>query len=184
MARGDAKANPWLIIKAHRATYVDVVTHGRRYRDVALLEGVPGLALLVCLLVGVRLPVPTSVGLLTVAGLLSAFLFGLMLQMADRATTWADDPPERGPATSAHAEYLKELAANSGYASLVSIATCVAFVVASSTSGLPLRVSSAVGVALGSHLVLTLLMVMKRVFALTVERLNLARTGGGRRRAA
>ena len=119
-----------------------------------------------------------SVGLLTVSALLSAFLFGLMLQVADRAATWADSAPERGRATSDHATYLAELAANAGYASLVSILTSVAFVVASTSHGWVLRVAAALGLGLGSHLVLTLLMVMKRVFNLTLQRLRIARTTG------
>lgn len=120
----------------------------------------------------------SGVGLLTVAGLLSALLFGLVLQVADRTTTWADSAPERGQATSDHAAYLGELTANAGYAALVSIAAAVAFVVASTSHGWLLRVFAAVSLGLGSHLVLTLLMVMKRVFNLTLQRLRIARTTG------
>jgi len=65
--------------------------------------------------------VVASVGLLTESGLLSAFLVGVMLQISERALDWSDSSPTLGPETSAHATYLVELAANSGYASLVAI---------------------------------------------------------------
>jgi amino acid permease len=89
----------------------------------------------------------------------------------------ADMRPERGPATSEHAVNLEELATNAAYASLVCISAAVVFVVASIGTHWVLRVSSGLGLALGAHLVLVLLMVMKRVFALTQERLRRARTG-------
>jgi hypothetical protein len=139
--------------------------------------GIPRAALGGSLLFGVELDGGIAVGLLTVSGLLSALFFGVMLQVSERAVSWADDSPEPGPHTSGHAAYLGELAANAGYASLVSITAALVYVVASVSSGWLLLVSSALGVALGLHLVLILLMVMKRVFALTQERLTRARTG-------
>lgn len=178
MARGDLKADPRPIIWAHHRTYVNVNTGRARWQDFALLDGLPLGITDLLIWKNVRLSAIASVGLLTVAGLLSAFLFGLMLQVADRATTWADSAPERGPATSDHATYLAELAANAGYAALVSIVASVAFVVASTSHGWLLRVTAALGLGLGSHLVLTLLMVMKRVFNLTLQRLRIARSSG------
>jgi hypothetical protein len=178
MATGDLKPDPRPIISAHHRTYINVATGQRRWQDYALLDGVPVVIAALLLWKNVDLATVASVGLLTVSGLLSAFLFGLMLQVADRAATWADSAPERGRATSDHATYLAELAANAGYASLVSILTSVAFVVASTSHGWVLRVAAALGLGLGSHLVLTLLMVMKRVFNLTLQRLRIARTTG------
>jgi hypothetical protein len=134
-----------------------------------------------CLVANVKLPVAASVGILTVSGLLGAFLFSVMLQVSERAMDWADSSPAPGPDTSSHAIYLGELAANSGYASLVCIVTSAIFVVASAGSGWLLRISTAVGLALALHMGLVLLMVMKRVFALTTERLNRARTGADHR---
>ena len=107
-----------------------------------------------------------------------------MLQVADRATDWSESNPPPGRETSERAAYLEELAANAGYASLVSIVTAVLFVVASSTSDWPLRVFSALGIAAGVHLSLTLLMVMKRVFLWTQRRLVEAHTGTNSPRAA
>lgn len=178
MAKGDLKADPRPIIVAHHGTYIDVRTGRPRWQDYALLDGVPVAVTGVLLWRNLHLSKVASVGLLTVAGLLSAFFFGLMLEVADRAASWADSQPERGQATSAHATYLAELAANAGYAALVSIAVAVAFVVASTSHGWLLRSVIALGLGLGVHLVLTLVMIMKRVFNLTLQRLRIARTTG------
>jgi len=53
----------------------------------------------------------------------------------------------------------------------------IIFVIAATASKQLLEAASGIGLALGAHLVLVLLMVMKRVFALTQERLVRARTG-------
>jgi hypothetical protein len=182
--RGSFKADPRGIIRAHRKTYVDARTGAARPRDYAVFEGLPVVILAVCLAFEVELRPNTAIGLLTICGLLSAFLFGVMLQVSQRAVDWADSNPTPSAETSDHALYLEELAANAGYASLVSIAAAIAFAIASThfPSIWVSRISSAVGVALGLHLVLTLLMVMKRVFALTQQRLNRARTGASLRR--
>jgi hypothetical protein len=74
--------------------------------------------------------------------------------------------------------YLEELAANAAYASLVCIAAAVAFLVVSVSHGVVLEISSALGVALGLHMALVLLMVMRRVFLVTQSRLNDARVLG------
>ena len=68
-------------------------------------------------------------------------------------------------------------AANAGYASLVCVLTAAIFVVASVAKGTWLTLFSAIGLALASHLVLVLLLVLVRVFALTDERLKDTRTG-------
>ena len=177
MARGDSKPDPRKIIRAHRRTYIDVRTGKTRWQDYLLLDGVPLAVLAGCGSFGVTLGSTTSVGLLTVSGLLSVFLFGVVVQVAARAMELADQHPEPGPDTSAHAIYLAELAANAAYASLVCIAAAVVFVIASIGSHWVVRISSALGLALGTQLVMVLMMVLKRVFDLTVERLNRARTG-------
>ena len=178
----NSKASVYKIIQAHRATYVNAVTGRGSLRDRAEFEWLPILAGILFLVFDVTLRPAASVGLLTISGLLGAFLFGVMLQISDRAMDWADHPPQQGRDTSDHAEYLEQLAANAGYASLVSIAAAIAYVVAATAHGHAwvLRIASAVGLALGIHLALTLLMVMKRVFALTQQRLRRARTGVSR----
>jgi hypothetical protein len=135
----------------------------------------------VCIWQDVHLGATTATALLTATSLLSALLFGVMLQISGRAMDWADSKPEPGKSTSDHAQYLEELAANAGYASLVCIVDAIVFVVAATASKRLLEAASGIGLALGAHLVLVLLMVMKRVFALTQERLIKARTGAERR---
>jgi hypothetical protein len=148
-----------------------------RWQDRLTFEGWPVAVFGGCLALNVRLNSGASAGLLTVTGLLGIFLFGVVVQLSARAMDLADARPEPGPATSEHAIYLEELAANAAYASLVCIFAAVVFVVASIGSHWVLRISSALGLAISAHLVLVLMMVMKRVFALTQERLRRARTG-------
>ncbi len=176
MKAGNAKIDVRNILRAHRATYVDAITERRRVRDYLLMEGVPVALVIVCVVIKVEIHALLAAGLLTVSGLLSALFFGVMLQVSDRAMNWADSTPQRGAETSQHAIFLQELAANAGYASLVSIVAAIAYVVVSVSNGWLLRVASAVALGLGAHLVFVLLMVMKRVFALTENRLNRART--------
>jgi hypothetical protein len=175
--RGSLKASPWSIIRAQNETYVDARTGKTRWQDYAVFYGVPAVVAGISAWRHVKLSGAASISLLTAAALLAGLFFGVMLQVSERAMQWADESPTPSGETSTHAKYLRELAANSGYASLVCIGAAIAYVVASTTAHRKLEVASAVGLALGFHLVLVLLMVMKRVFALTEERLNRARTG-------
>ena len=178
MKRGTSKPNVWRLVTAHRATYVDA--DGRpRWQDFVLLDGVPLASIGLTLLLGVELKRPLAVGLLTVSGLLAGLLFGVMLQVSARALDWAESAPNPSRETSRHAQYLQELSANAGYASLVCVLAAIVYVIAGVSSGVVLSISSAFGIGLGLHLVLSLFMVMKRVFLLTTERLNRARTGSG-----
>jgi hypothetical protein len=171
------KSSPRHIIKAHYATYVDATNEKIRWQDHATFEGVPLIVLVGGYLLDVKFSTAASTALLTVSGLLSAFLFGVMLQISQRAMEWAAEGPTPSAETSNHAIFLREIAANAGYAALISIAAAMVFVVATVTTKLPLRISSSVGLALGAHMVLVLLMVMNRVFAVTENRLTRARTG-------
>jgi hypothetical protein len=180
VAKGDFKADPREIIRAHRRTYIDARTGERSWRDRAVFEAVPAAVAVVCLIFNVRLNGGAITGLLTVAGLLGVLLFGVLVQLSTHAMDLADERPEPGPETSAHVIYVSELTANTAYASLICIFTAIVFVVASIGSGWALRISSAVGLALSVQVVLVLMMVMKRVFLLTQERLTWARTGADR----
>jgi small-conductance mechanosensitive channel len=171
------KADPRDLIQAHYATLVDNRNGRPRPLDHVAFEGLPVAVFIGCLVIGVSLKPEVSAGLLTVAGLLSAFFFQTMLQIAQRSMEWADEEPLPGPDTSRRAEFLKQIAANAGYASLVCIATAAVFVGASVAQGTALTVLSALGLALAVHLILVLLMVLVRVFALTKERLRDTRTG-------
>jgi hypothetical protein len=178
--RGTFKGDPRYIIDAHRNSYVDARTGKARWQDHAVFEVIPALAAAGLIAGDVKLNTATSAGLLTVSGLLAAFLFGVMLQVYERAGEWAESAPEPSRDTSDHATNLEEIAANAGYAALVSLCAATAFVVASATSGWPLRIASGIGLALGVHLVLVLLMVMTRLFLLTKTSLDRARVGADR----
>jgi hypothetical protein len=178
MARNELKANPAVIVSAHYKTFVDGPSGDPRWQDFAVFLGLPAVAGAVCIWQGVELPASAGVGLLTLSGLLSAFLFGALMTVSERALNWADSEPTRGKATSQQASYLEELAANAAYASLVCIAAAIAFLVVGVSDGVVLEISSALGIALGLHMALVLLMVMRRVFLVTQSRLNDARTLG------
>jgi hypothetical protein len=154
-----------------------VRTDRARWQDLLVFEGSPIGVFVACMALDVRLNSGASTALLTVTGLFSLFLFTVVVQLSARAMDLADGRPEPGPATSEHVIYLGELTANAAYASLVCIFGAVVFVVADIGTNWVLRVSSAVGLAIGAHLVLVLMMVMKRVFNLTQALLNRARTG-------
>ncbi len=171
------KFSVWPIVRDHYATLRNDATGLPRPLDYIEFLGLPAALAVGCGVADVRLHELVSVGLLTVSGLLAAFLFQVMLQASQRALDWADSAPPPGPATSRHAKFMGELAANSGYASLVSIAACTAFVITSVISRAPLRIFTAIGLALALHLALVLLMVLRRVYALTQNRLTEVETG-------
>ncbi len=175
--RGDAKIDPTEMVRAHYRTYVDARTDKVRWQDHALITGIPVLAAVACFAGNVLFTSTVSVGLFTALGLLAAVLLGIMLQIAKMAISWAGSNPAQGVNTSFRARYFEELTANSAYASLVSIASAAGFVLASESSGFMLRVASAIGIALALHMVLVLLMVLKRVFAYTKARLIDAEVG-------
>jgi hypothetical protein len=177
---GGFKAGPWVIVSAHWRTYVDARGGTPRVRDWVEFGLPPLVAGGLSYYAHVKLSTAASAGLLTVSGLLGAFLFGVITQISNRAMDLAEEKPEPGSATTAHARNLGELAANAGYAGLVCITAAAVFVVASVSSHLWLRISSAVGLALAVHLGMTLLMVMRREFALTQERLSRVETGADR----
>ena len=90
------KFSPARLVGAHYKTYIDANTGKQRWQDHAWFEGLPLGVLAACWAIGVTLPIGASVGLLTVTGLLSAFLFGVMLQISERAMDWADTKRDGG----------------------------------------------------------------------------------------
>jgi hypothetical protein len=173
------KANPWKLIQQHYRTLRNYRTEEVRKRDWALFIGVPVFVFIVCFRLHLHLPKGASAGLLTTAGVLTAFFFGVMLQIAGRALEWADGRPPVGPETSWQAQFLQEIAANAGYATLVSILAAALFVGSLiATGSIALTILSSLGIALAVHLALMLSMILTRVYALTVNRLTDARVGG------
>jgi hypothetical protein len=172
------KADPSRLVRAHYRTLVDARTGRPLVKDYLTFAALPIGVGVYCRVQAVHLPTAASAGLLTVSGLVSAFLFSAMLQVSQRAMDWTDTNPEPSAQVSRHAIFLRELAANAGYASLVSVIAAGFFVVTAVTSKTVHLWLAAVGLALIVHLATVLLLVMQRVFALTEERLKVARTGG------
>lgn len=114
--------------------------------------------------------------LISVSGIVGAFLFGAFLQVAQRAVDWSDHAPGAGAMTSQMAEFLQTLAANAGYASLACIGTGAVFVVAALTDGLVQTLFTAFGAGLLTHVLMTLLLVARRIYAVVLASLNDART--------
>jgi hypothetical protein len=170
------KFSPMRIIRAHRKTYSDARTGAVMARDLFVFETMPAVISLICVLLNVQLNTAASAALLMVSGLLGALLFAAMLQASQRALDWADSEPQQSTQTTAHALFMGQLAANAGYASLVCIVAAICYFVATVATDSALTLASAVSIGITAHLVLVLLMVMRRVYALTEERLNVART--------
>ncbi len=164
------------LIRRHYDSYRDAATGRILWTDHLVFEGLPALVMGASVVAGVQLAGEASAAILAVSGLLSAFLFAVMLQVFERAMDLADEPPGRGAETSRHALFLGEISANAGYAALVAIATAVVALVATAVSKTALTIATGVALALGTHLILVLLMVMNRVYRLTEERLITART--------
>lgn len=171
------KANPRALVLAHHRSLVDDRNGKRHWPDYAVFYGLPLLALALGVVFGLSLSPEVSGALLTVTGLLSAFFFGAMLNVTQRALEWAEEKPEQGPSTSWQAEFMTQIAANAGYASLVSITAATLFVVALIAKGPILIWASALGLAVAVHMVLLLLMVMVWMFKITSRKLVDVKTG-------
>jgi hypothetical protein len=171
------KANPIGIIRAHYATLVDAETGHPLVLEYVVSLGVPVLVGIYCGVQEVKLPAVASGGLLTVCGLVFAFLFAAMLQMSQRAMDMSDSDKPTSKSITDHAEFVLEIAANSNYASLVSAVGAGVFVVAAVTSKTVLACASTIGLALMTHLAVLMLIVMQRVYSVTKERLLVAHTG-------
>jgi hypothetical protein len=173
------KANPWKLIRAHFRTLRDANTGKARTRDYALFVGFPVFVYVLCIYLEAQLGVEAAAGLLTATGVLAAFFFGVVLQVAQKAMELADNPPESGKATHWQIEFLKEIAASAGYACLVSVTAAAVFLASlMATSKWAVVVLSSLGIALGVHLVLLLSMVLSRVYDLILRRLRTAKVGG------
>lgn len=171
------KANPRPLVLAHLRSLVDDRNGKRHWPDYAIFYGLPLLVFVLGVVFGLSLSKEVSGALLTVTGLLGAFFFGAMLNVTQRALEWAEEKPGQGPSTSWQAEFMTQIAANAGYASLVSITAACLFVVAMIAEGTVLTVASALGLAVAVHMVLLLLMIMVWMFKITSRKLVDVKTG-------
>ncbi len=175
-----SKIDPSPIIAGHLATLAD--QSGQRHPgDFVEQFGIPLVAAVVAWVSEMEISSSTGLAILTLSGLFAAFLFQLMIQLLDRAASWAESHPPPGPSTSRYADLLGEVSANAGYASLLSaVVATAALMVAITSEGWQERVLAGGTVGLLVHLGMTLLLVARRVFLLTRTKLNDARTAGDR----
>lgn len=180
------KANPWKLIQAHYRTLRHAETGKSMWQDYALFLGFPAFVYVLCLFLEAELPPEANAGLLTATGVLAAFFFGVVLQVAQRAMELADQRSEPGnpkpdKATYWQIEFLKEIAASAGYACLISVlAAAVSLAALVTTSKWIFVVLCSLALALAVHLALLLAMVLSRVYALIVRRLRTAKVGGAK----
>lgn len=173
------KANPWQLIRAHHETFSNYPSGNVNRWDYVLFWGVPAIIAVVCVVLRASLPEGASIGLLTTAGVLTAFFFGVMLQVSSRAMELADQRPEAGVETTWQAEFLQQIAANAGYASLLSVVVATLFVACLLATATWLSVIlTAVGLGLAAQLGLLVSMVLTRIYALTTDRLDQAQVEG------
>lgn len=185
MSGSEGKASPRPVIVAHIKTLSNANTGNVRATDHFLMFGVPLVATIVVAVTTTTFDGSLLTGLVTVTGLAGAFFFGLMVQHLQAIMSWADSDPEPGTETSRHAKLLAELAANAAYASLLAFTASVLLVFAAvADSDAVKRSASALVAFVLTHFVLTVLMVIRRVFLLSIERINDVRTGARRSRSS
>jgi hypothetical protein len=187
------------IIRAHYRTLYDN-RHGRLSRvDLLLFFVLPLIVAVTATVAGARLGAAGS--LLGAVSILGGFLFALLvlvLQMSADAAARTEEENGPSPRILRRVKVLREVSANVAYSVLASILTTISLVVGDlvlvpstsprledlgQNSQQPAWIS-AVSIFLLSHLALTLLMVLRRVFSVTQRELDFAAVHEGRDRAA
>ena len=172
-----SRTSPVPILKSHFGSFRGA-NRKKRNRDV-LEQVVFPLASGTCVtILKIELSEATSAGILAITGVASAFCFQLGVQLLDRAANWAENRPEPGSDTTRYASLIEELSANTMYAAYVAgLAGIAAFSAGVTDEGWPERTLVCAAAVLTAHFLVTLMLVMVRVFLLTRARLNIARTG-------
>ena len=126
-----------------------------------------------------NIPIVLAASLVTLTGIFSAFCFQLSVEVLIRAAAWAESKPEPGESTSSYAFLLEHLGANAMYAAMLSALVASTTLVAGVLDdGWPAYIFTSVTCGLALHLIMTMLLVLVRIFYLTRSRLNRARAGG------
>jgi hypothetical protein len=176
-----SKINVLPIVKAHYQTLYDNRTNKLRARD--YIEQISFPVAAGGASVGFGWSLKDAGTMAAATGLLAAFLFGLTIRELENAEDFAlsDRPP--GKATTRYAKSVGELVTNAAYASLIAfVATAFEiFGVLAYDSSTPVWLTALIAVTL-AHLAIALLMVLRRVFLWTHDRLMVARTGDERDR--
>jgi len=160
----DSKFIPWSTVKDHYATLVDRNVPGRAYwPDFLTLLGLP---LIAGCYVGIRAQLRDMSSYIGGVAIFTALLFGLVIYIFQLRMSLLDNP--NVPRDGALVSFIDQVFANVNYAVLVGvIATTLGMSVAvtAGNDGEVNRFWSAVLVAIGVHLMLVVLMCIKRLRA-------------------
>ena len=173
----DSRLSPWPIVVGHFATF-NRSRSGLGKSDLLKQFLLPLLCGTVSVLCAVELSETAAAGIVAITGVLAAFGFQLAVHLLDRAAAWADSRPRPSSETSEYAFLIEELSANTIYASFVSATSAIVALAAGFVNGgWPERLLVGTLAILLSHLAVTMMLVMTRVYLLTKAQLNNARTG-------
>lgn len=175
-----SRLNPWPVVSEHFATFRQ--SSARMKRKDLLEQLTPPLLLgSASVVFSAELSQTAAAGIVAATGVLSAFGFQLAVHLLHRAATWSDSGPAPSPETSQYASLIEELSANTIYASFVSgVSAILALAAGFLGGGWPERLMVGALTILLTHLVVTMTLLMTRVFLLTRAQLNNARSGSSR----
>lgn len=140
--------------------------------DVGLLVVVP----LAGAVLGARRPISDLTGgaIFTVAGVFAGIMFQLTFQLLDRAGAWADSGSKRDPLGSNQAKRMRDLQAHACFAGAMSLLVALLALAAMLTAGRPSQALGGLMAFVLGHLAATLLLVLRRVYFFTENRLDVA----------
>lgn len=190
------KINPWVIVRGHYKTFYDDRTEQSKPTDFAIVICLPLIVAGVPFVTGAALT--STSGLLAAVSAMGGLLFFLLVFVLEKAADTAAASEDLALIDSRilrRVKVLQELTANVSYSVLITIAATVVlmvgeFIPADGIAPLPGEAFTvprqpawltALALALVTHLVITLLMVLKRVFNLTERELDLAKVPLSRR---
>lgn len=155
------KINVKAIVLGHLETLRDAET-GSRTGDVVLFYVFPLLAALVCAVIDLKLNSDAIDVLTNALAIMAGLLFNLLVVLQSLTASWSRPRNERIRL------FTKEIYNNIAYAIVASLSAIVplAIAAASSQTGTPFKVWSAVSIALVVHFGLTIFMVLKRMHAM------------------
>lgn len=188
-----------IILAHYRTLYDNRLGRASRTKDVLLFAGIPALSALVLTVAGVRLG--ETGALLAAVSILGGFLFALLiliLEMSSDAAARAEEDGEPSPRTLRRVKVLREVSANVAYSVLISVLTTASLAVgdfllpptrAPQPGGLIKNAEqpawiSGISIFLLIHLGLTLLMVLRRTYAIAQRELDFASVRRDRDRVA
>ncbi len=188
-----------IILAHYRTLYDNRLGRASKTKDVFLFAVFPAFLALVVTITGVRLG--ESGALLGAVSILSGFLFALLilvLQMSADAAARTEEDHGPSPRILRRVKVLREVSANVAYSVLVSVLTIAGLVIGDFLL-IPARAArpgdlvkapeqpawiSGVSVFLLAHLALTLLMVLRRTYAIVQRELDYASIRSDRDRVA